>query len=138
MFSVTEYYIYNTDDRLRSYSITYSQVALPSKQIYSKSEYIRCYENGHRMVGGRTLECWVANTLPPPPANQFFDIFQLRQTFKAIYLCWLFYDLWKQTTRLDYVLFCRFLQRSQHIFFCFVSKYKEANLLPIIHLISHK
>ena len=33
---------------------------------------------------------------------------------------------------------CKFVQRKQHIVFCFVSSYKEANLLPIIALILQK
>ena len=61
--------------------------------------------------------------LPPiPPAYWLLvRVSNSDKLFETTYLCWLFCDLVEGTTRLYWVLFCKFVWRRQHIVFCFAS-----------------
>ena len=83
----------------------------------------------------KLLYSWVPNSRPIFinffPSRTF--LFQLpiywfsrkvsnpNKRFQTIYLYWLFWDLDKWKAGLYCVLFCKFVERSKHILFCFAS-----------------
>ena len=82
---------------------------------------------------------WVSNRGPrtfffhPPPPCLLIIGESFQSEFEMIYLRWLFCDLTKVVTRLYCVLFCKFVQRSQHgVFFCKLVKRNQllANYWP--------
>ena len=107
MFSATEYYIYNPADVSRSYSILKSLVPLPNesrnyqsnwcKQIYCKSEYIRCHGNATEET---VKTCFTKSLISPKD-----------QTNAQIYLDKPFIELRSNIKKLKFLTLMKFLKR---------------------------